>query len=90
MPRPLAQFGKAVELDPDYAAAYAMGGRCYLQRKGFGWVADRGTEIAETRRLARVPVELGRNDAVTLAHAGMALIVVAGELDDGAALLEQA
>ena len=86
----LALFGKAVELDPDYAAACAMGARCYLQRKGFGWVADRETEIAETRRLARRAVELGRDDAVTLANAGMALIVVAGDLDDGAALLEQA
>ena len=37
----LALFAKAVELDPDYAAAYAMAARCYLQRKGFGWVADR-------------------------------------------------
>ena len=86
----LALFGKAVELDPDYAAAYAMAARCYLQRKGFGWVADRETEIAETRRLARRAAELGRDDAVTLANAGMALVVVAGDLDDGAALLEQA
>ena len=44
----LAQFAKAVELDPDYAAAYAMAARCYLQRKGFGWVVDRVLEIAET------------------------------------------
>jgi adenylate cyclase len=86
----LAQFAKAVELDPDYAAPYAMAARCYLQRKGFGWVADRVAEIAETRRLARRAIELGRDDAVSLANAGMALIVVAGELDEGAALLEQA
>ena len=75
---------------PTYAAAYGMAARCYLQRKGFGWVADRAAEIAETRRLARRAAELGRDDAVALANAGMALIVVAGELDDGAALLEQA
>jgi TolB-like protein/class 3 adenylate cyclase len=86
----LALFGKAVALDPDYAAAYAMAARCYLQRKGFGWVADRAAEIAETRRLARRAVDLGRDDAVTLANAGMALIVVAGELDDGADLLDRA
>ena len=56
----LALFAQAVELDPDYAAAYAMAARCYLQRKGFGWVADRAAEIAETRRLARRAAELGR------------------------------
>jgi Tfp pilus assembly protein PilF len=26
----LLLFGKATDLDPDYAAAYAMGARCYL------------------------------------------------------------
>ena len=54
------------------AAAYGMAARCYLQRKGFGWVADRAAEIAETRRLARRAAELGRDDAVALANAGMA------------------
>src|SRR4029450_7645189 len=86
----LALFAKAVELDPEYAGAYGMGARCYLQRKGFGWVNDRAAEVAEARRLARRAIELGRHDAVALAHAGMALVVVAGELDEGAALLDQA
>ncbi len=86
----LALFAKAVEIDPDYAVAHAMGARCYLQRKGFGWVVDRDREIADTLRLARRAVELGRDDAVSMAHAGMSLVIVAGELDEGAALLEQA
>ena len=86
----LGQFGRAVELDPEYAAAYAMSARRQMQRKGFGWMVDRVLEIAETRRLARRAAEFGRNYAVALANAGMALIVVAGDLDDGAALIEQA
>ena len=86
----LALFAKAVELDPDYAAAYAMEARCYMQRKGFGWVVNREREIAEVRRLARRAVELGRDDAVCLAHAGTALLSFAHELDEGAVLLEQA
>ena len=86
----LALFAKAVERDPDYAGAYAMAARCHMQRKGFGWVADPAAEIAETRRLARRAIDLGRHDAVALAHAGSALVVVAGELDEGAALLDQA
>ena len=56
---------------------------------GSGWVTDRAAEVAEARRLARRAVELGRHDAVALAHAGGAG-VVAGELDEGAALLDQA
>ncbi|HEX6012020.1 MAG TPA: hypothetical protein VFY87_09525, partial [Geminicoccaceae bacterium] len=41
-------------------------------------------------RLAWRAAELGRDDAVSLAHAGMSLIIVARELDEGAALLEHA
>ena len=49
----LALFSRAIELDPDFASAYGMAARCYLQRKGFGWVTDREREIAEAERLAR-------------------------------------
>jgi tetratricopeptide (TPR) repeat protein len=86
----LALFARATELDGDYAVAYAMAARCYLQRKAFGWAEDSAAEVAETRRLARRAIDLGRHDAVCLAHAGSALVVVAGELDEGAALLDQA
>jgi adenylate cyclase len=86
----LALFAEAIELDPEYAAAYAMAARCYLQRKWFGWVADRTLEIGETRRLARRAIDLGWDDAVALGNAGLALIVVAGDLHDGAALLDRA
>ena len=36
-----ALFARAIALDPDYASAYGMAARCYLQRKAFGWVIDR-------------------------------------------------
>jgi TolB-like protein/class 3 adenylate cyclase len=86
----LALFYRAIELDPRFAAAHGMAARCYVQRKGFGWVTDREREIAETRRLAARAADLGRDDAVALSAAGMALVVVAGELDDGADLIDQA
>jgi tetratricopeptide (TPR) repeat protein len=85
----LALFSRAIELDPHFASAYGMAARCYLQRKGFGWVADREREMAETERLARRAADLGRDDAAALANAGMALVVVVGELDDGAALIDK-
>jgi adenylate cyclase len=86
----LALFYRVIELDPRFAAAYGMAARCYMQRKGFGWVADPVPEIGETRRLAAMAAELGRDDAVALSAAGMALSVVAGDLDDGADLIERA
>ena len=84
----LVLFSRAIELDPDFAAAYGMAARCYMQRKGFGWVADRDREIAETVRMARRAADLGRDDAVALCTAGFALAIVVGALDEGVALID--
>jgi TolB-like protein len=86
----LRLFYRAIELDPEFAAAHGMATRCYLQRKASGWVVDRAREIAETERLARRAVELGKDDAVALAAAGMALSYVVGSHGEGAALIERA
>ena len=85
----LKLFSHAIELDPDFASAYGMGARCYLQRIGFGWVGDREREIGETERLARRAADLGRDDALALCTAGFALVVVGGALDEGGALVEK-
>jgi adenylate cyclase len=86
----LAMFYKAIELDPDFAATYGLAARCYARRKSFGWVIDRDSETAETVRLARRAADLGKNDAVALFCAGIALAFVVGDLDDGDALIERA
>jgi len=85
----LPLFYKAIDLDPNYAAAYGMASRCYGQRKTHGWMKDREYEIAETARLARRAGELGKHDAVALFSAGIA-VAFAGDLDDGAAYIERA
>src|SRR4030095_12487888 len=41
---------RAIELAPDFAAAYGMAARCYARRKTGGWVTDRAQEIAEAER----------------------------------------
>src|SRR4029450_5415580 len=60
----LAHFYRAIELDPNFAAAYGMAARCYSQRKASGWVKDRQWQIIETERLARLATELGRDDGL--------------------------
>ncbi|HTZ67611.1 MAG TPA: adenylate/guanylate cyclase domain-containing protein [Roseiarcus sp.] len=85
----LRLFSRAIELDPDFASAYGMAARCYMQRKGFGWVDDREREVAEADRLARRAADLGRDDAVALCTAGFALAVVVGALDEGAVLIDR-
>jgi TolB-like protein/class 3 adenylate cyclase/tetratricopeptide (TPR) repeat protein len=76
-------------LDPEFAAAYALGARCYTQRKAFGW----GTvahERVEARRLARRAIELDRDDPSVLARAGGVLAFLVGEVEEGAALVARA
>jgi hypothetical protein len=46
----LRLFYGAIELDPDFASAHGVAALCYAQRKAFGWMSDRGQEIAEAAR----------------------------------------
>jgi tetratricopeptide (TPR) repeat protein len=86
----LAQFRKAIELDPNFASAYGLAARCYAQRMTSGWMTDRAAEIAEAERLARKAAALGRDDALALCTAGFSLAYVAGYLEDGSALSDKA
>lgn len=86
----LAFFLRAIELDPKFAPAYGMAARCYLQRIGFGWVADREREGAEAEKLARCAADFGKDDAVALSAAGFVLVNVVGDLEYGDTLIERA
>lgn len=86
----LPLFYKATELDPEFASAYGMAAWCHFWRKLNGWMTDRTREIAEGARLARLAVELGRDDAVALTRGGHALGHLAGDLDAGIALIDRA
>jgi adenylate cyclase len=45
-------------IDPEFAAAYAIGAYSYLQRKLFGWSSDAAQERVEARRLVNRAIEL--------------------------------
>jgi TolB-like protein/DNA-binding SARP family transcriptional activator len=85
----LKLFSKAMELDPEFAAAWGMAARCLSQRKASGWVTNHAADVTEVRRLAWRAAELGAEDAVALAAAGVGLAYVAGDIDDGRALLQR-
>jgi adenylate cyclase len=85
----LKLWRKATELHPEFALAYAMASFC-LPAQGEGWITDWQPHITETKRLAEQAVKLGKDDATALCFAGYALGFVAGELEDGAALVDQA
>jgi adenylate cyclase len=86
----LASFGKAVEADPNFAAAFGLAAMCYAWRQTNGWIADREDEQREASRLARRAMDMGMDDAVALANGAMALGQLVGELDDAAAMVDRA
>ena len=86
----LRLLNKSIELDPDFALAYARAAFCYVYRKVNGWMVDRALEVAEAGRLARRAIDLGRDDAVALSYSGFALGYVVGNVDDASAFVERA
>lgn len=81
-------FAKAIELDPEFAAAYGMAAWCIFWRKLNGWMDAQETQ--EGARLARHAVELGKNDAIALTRGGHALGHFGGELNGCIALVDKA
>ncbi len=86
----LGLFNSAIELDPDFAAAYGRAASCYVYAKTNGWFSGAANEIAEVARLAQRAVELGKDDAFALAAGGWALAQVVRDLEPAAAFIDRA
>jgi TolB-like protein len=70
----LTLLGKAIELEPDFAAAHAIIAFCHEQRYLRGGMQE-GTRIAALRH-ARYAIAAGGDDAAALATAGFVIAVV--------------
>jgi len=86
----LSHLYRATELDPNYATAYAMIARIYVQRNAGAWAEDPAHEVAETEKVATRATELARDDAVVLANAGFALSDILGLVEEGDAMVDRA
>ena len=86
----LRLFYRAIELDPQYASACGMAAYCYVWRRANGWMTEPARELAEAAQLATRSVELGRDDAIALCWGGFALARALGDLDRGAAFIDEA
>ena len=67
---------QALVLDPNYAAAMALGANCYGERAFQGWTRDAGTETSDGLHLAARALEHGHDDSNVLwmvAHATLRL-----------------
>jgi TolB-like protein/Tfp pilus assembly protein PilF len=80
---------RAIELDPNSAAAHALAAHCYMQRKIAGWKFD-DNQASEGKRYAIRAVELGADDAYALAYAAQYYGFVLKEFDTADALISQA
>ena len=85
----LQLFSKAIELDPNFAAAYGMSALCYVSRQWKRWMVDPQKEVSEAARLVDRTAVLGRGDAMALSAAGMAAGIVVRDLDRAIVLLDR-
>jgi TolB-like protein/tetratricopeptide (TPR) repeat protein len=83
-------FRKAIELDPDYAVAYATAAFWHVALISFGWSEDRAREVKDAIAFARKALELNKDDALVLTQAGYTLAYIANELEESADLLKRA
>jgi TolB-like protein/tetratricopeptide (TPR) repeat protein len=86
-----ALAAKAIELDPEFALAYALMALCSLGDRA--WVTsleDRPRLAAEAAAVIERALALDPDDARVLTYCGHTLVVVTGRVADGAALLERA
>jgi TolB-like protein len=86
----LEQYRSAMQVDPEFAPAYAMASYCYVQRQSYGLLADRATESGEAVELAWRAAEFGKNDAYALTRAAHAVSAVGQDCSSGMSLIEQA
>jgi adenylate cyclase len=83
-------FRKAIELEPDYAVAYATAAFWHVALISFGWSEDRAREVKDAITFARKALELNKDDALVLTQAGYTLAYIANELEESADLLKRA
>ena len=75
----IAFLERALKIDPSYAPAAAMIGRCRFFQSIQGWGSLSDAEIAEGVHLARQALEVGKDDPETLCMAAFTLSIFAGE-----------
>ena len=85
----LRLLARAIVIDPDYATAYGLAAYCYLRRRQRGWLSSEEPITEEGVRLARLAAVKGQDDAEALWMAGLSLAMLAGESEDGVALIER-
>jgi TolB-like protein/class 3 adenylate cyclase/tetratricopeptide (TPR) repeat protein len=85
-----AFFEKAIERDPEYAAAHAMVGWMWMARQAINGLPLDAGQRTQAIRHARLATRLADEDAFVLATAGHVMAYLAHEYDLGVSMIEQA
>jgi adenylate cyclase len=85
----LQWYHRAIELDPDYAPAYARAAQLHSRSKGAGVALDEATR-SEALRLATRATELDKQDSLVLSLAGWVFAFVASDLTAAAGMIGRA
>ena len=83
-------FVRATELDRNYASPYGMASWSGALRNSHGWMVERESEFADSVRLARHAVALGKDDPTALWSGGLTLAYLAKDAEAGAAYIDRA
>src|SRR5262249_14441223 len=81
---------QALAIDPSYAPAAALVGRCRGLQRFQGWRALSAADVAEACLLARQALETERDDAETIWQAALTLFVLADEAAMAVTALDRA
>ena len=81
---------RALEIDPSYAPAAAMVGRCHVFRTAQGWGPPSSAEVVEGVDLARLAIELGKDDPDALRMAARTISLITGEHAMAAGVVDRA
>ena len=86
----LELLGRAISLDPAFAAGLATAAWCYEQRLTRGWSTVQQDDAANAIRLARSAIATESDDAAAIAAAGFVLVMVGRDFDTGLAAVRRA
>jgi adenylate cyclase len=85
----LKQYSVAIQLDPQFAAAYAWKAIAHSRRMQSGWLLD-DAERAEAVQCGRRAIELAKDDAIALAAGGLAIAFLGRDPDAGLTFVDRA
>jgi adenylate cyclase len=87
----LHSFQGAIDIDPDFASAYAGAAACYVSAKAAGRrIATSANEMIELKRLSQRATELAKDDAWALTLSAWALAYSGGELRAASSVIDRA